>query len=175
MNCQICHKNQATVHVTDVESETHEEDGSVESTVGQERHVCSVCAQSLFRIAVSQTQPKVKVNIWKLLQVAKQKSTPSCPDCGMTLSEFRNKGRLGCPKDYEHFWPHIAPLLDRVHNATSHLQPDPEPVDEATQHLLDLRAKLQVAIMEEAYEDAAELRDAIEELEKSKSSSGTSE
>lgn len=186
MHCQICQKNRATVHVTEVATEpvpAKAQPGCVRSRAAEERHVCALCAHSLFGLVVAVAQPKVKVNIMKLLQAAKEKSSLVCPDCGMSLAEFRSKGRLGCPKDYELFWPHLVPLLERVHNATAHVNqpgtpsdaeqdPDGEAAadpaeDERRAHLTDLRAKLETAIREEAYESAAKLRDAIEELEKS--------
>jgi protein arginine kinase activator len=86
----------------------------------------------------------------------------------MSLAEFRSKGRLGCPKDYEVFRAHLDPLLLRVHNASAHRGRLPG-MDEGTrqrlQQLSDLRAKLEAAIREEAYESAARLRDEIQELE----------
>lgn len=182
MHCQSCQKNQATVHVTEVVTEPAPSEArpdGVRSRAAEERHVCALCAHHLFGQLVVVTQPKVKVNIMKLLQAAKEKSSVVCPDCGMSLAEFRSKGRLGCPKDYELFWPHLVPLLERVHNATAHVDqpeglepsepgPDVDPAeDERRAHLTDLRAKLETAIREEEYESAAKLRDAIEELEKS--------
>jgi protein-arginine kinase activator protein McsA len=50
-----------------------------------------------------------------------QATSLACPDCGMTLAEFRSKGRLGCPRDYEIFREHLDPLIERIHNAKHHL------------------------------------------------------
>lgn len=175
MDCQICKKLPATVHVTDVATEPGGGPAQVSARASEEQHVCAVCAKTHFELSVASPEKKVKVNIWKLLQVAKQKPSVVCPDCGMSLGEFRSKGRLGCPKDYDLFWPHLEPLLERVHNATSHVSSGEAGgvgSDERQRHLTDLRAKLANAIREEAYEHAAKLRDAIEELERSSSQGG---
>ena len=89
-------------------------------------------------------------------------------ESGMSLAEFRNKGRFGCPKDYEVFRAHIEPLLLRVHSARAHRGRLPG-MDEVSrkrlQQITDLRTKLEAAIREEAYESAARLRDEIQVLE----------
>ena len=169
--CQICEKNRATVHVIDVKTEKVAEGGGVLARSGAERHVCPLCAQNLFSIVVTVPAPLTQhPGFLKLLQIA-QKPGLVCSDCGMTLTEFRSKGRLGCPKDYELFWPYVRPLLERVHNATSHVTDRGEQQEAQSESLLtDLRAKLATAIQQEAYEHAAELRDAIEELQKSPTS-----
>jgi protein arginine kinase activator len=117
---------------------------------------------------------KSMADIWKLLQLSAQqtrkKGGQSCPDCGMSLEEFRKKGRLGCPKDYEVFKVHIGDLLERVHGSRTHVGRIPgtsEAEIERIKRLTDLRGQLEVAIREEAYENAARLRDELKALEES--------
>ena len=43
-----------------------------------------------------------------------------CPGCGMTTQQFKNTGRLGCPRCYENFRGDLVPLLQRVHEASQH-------------------------------------------------------
>lgn len=188
MLCQNCLKNPATVHVTDLGGSAAKEG---ESPV-QERHLCEICAQALDLPHVA-PQKKTVADIWKLLQISAQatrkKGGPSCPHCGLTLEEFRRKGRLGCAKDYEVFAPHLAELLERVHGARTHVGRLPTalaPADasgsaaqssaESAQQpiassqnreskLADLRVKLAAAIRAEAYESAARLRDELRALE----------
>ena len=38
-----------------------------------------------------------------------------CPGCGMTWAEFRETGRLGCMRCYDHFATQLRLLLPRVH------------------------------------------------------------
>lgn len=170
MICQICNKNAATVHITEIDAGSA--NGAQAPTLEQ-RHLCEPCAQKLKLPSLGASQ-KGAIDIWKLLQQSYQKAREdtglTCPDCGMTLAEFRSKGRLGCPKDYEVFRTHLDPLLQRIHNASHHVGRIPQG-DENTSRRLEalseLRVKLETAIREEAYEQAARLRDEIQALESS--------
>lgn len=166
MICELCQKNPATVHVTEI---TQPEPGK--SSVLQ-KHMCEACAQALELPAAPATAAKATPDIWKLLRQSAQKARAegslACPECGMSLAEFRSKGRFGCAKDYEVFRAHIEPLLLRVHNAREHRGRRPnedEFVRQRMQQLSDLRSKLEAAVREEAYEHAARLRDEIQGLE----------
>jgi protein arginine kinase activator len=147
----------------------------------REHHLCDVCAKA----KDLPHMPVVKntmADIWKLLQYSAQqtrkRAAVRCPDCGMTLEEFRKKGRLGCPKDYEVFRPHIEELLERVHGATSHVGRIPGLSEKELlriQRMTDLQQELEIAIREEAYENAARIRDELKELEVSGGSSPAGE
>jgi protein arginine kinase activator len=191
MICQNCLKNVATVHVTEilqpeiVQTEfAHDEPGQLPSSsvppasgsdaagkTVQEQHLCEVCAQSM-DLPHMPASKKTVADIWKLLQLSAQqtrkKGGQTCPSCGMTLDEFRKKGRLGCAKDYEVFGTHIGDLLERVHGARTHVGriPGTSEADlERQKRLTDLRSQLDTAIREEAYESAARLRDELKTLE----------
>ena len=167
MTCQLCNQNPATVHVTDLRR-----DASAAVHVS-ERHVCEACAQTL-EVPMAALNKNV-LDIWKLLQRSAQKARTegglTCPDCGLSLAEFRSKGRLGCARDYEIFRAHLEPLFLRVHNAKTHRGRTPGGPSEARrrqEQLSTLRTQLEAAIRAEAYENAARLRDEIQELEASR-------
>ena len=115
---------------------------------------------------------KSELNIWKLLQQASkttQKTDPECPSCGLSLRGFRQAGKLGCPHCYETFAQQLEPLLLRMHNASRHTGrvPGQSPAERQRIDLLrDLQRKLESAVREEDYEDAARLRDEIQALER---------
>src|SRR5690242_6360863 len=177
MICQNCQKNVAKIHVTEIQAHADVPATEAEGSGFREQHLCEVCAESM---DLPNTAPAKKSTqeIWKLLQMAAQqtrkKSAPACPDCGMTLEEFRKKGRLGCAKDYEVFKTPILEILERVHGARSHVGRMPggptttrtlgAPADDV-HRLVDLRRELESAIRSEAYERAAHLRDEIKALE----------
>ncbi len=171
MNCQVCQKNPAIVHVTEIIRTEDDEgtEGAREEVL--DKHLCQTCAQQM-NLPHTPAVSKKMVDIWKLLQQStrrsRRESKLACPDCGMTLNEFRNKGRLGCPKDYEVFREHLDALLVRMHNADGHVGRGPG-VDEEElarrQQMSSLREKLDEAIREEAYEHAAELRDELKGLQ----------
>ena len=166
MVCELCNKHPASVHVTDITR-------TAGQTSVSQKHICDECSRVL-ELPSSPLMSKGVLDIWKLLRQSAQKARAEgsliCPECGMSLAEFRSKGRLGCPKDYEVFRSHLEPLLLRVHNAKEHRGRTPgldQVSTRRTQQLSDLRAKLEEAIRDEAYESAARLRDKIQELEAS--------
>lgn len=173
MLCQNCQKNPAQVHVTELPLPAAEGESA---PAIQEQHYCAACAETLDlpNVPVGKKSPQ---DIWKLLQVAAQQTRkkvgPVCPRCGMTLDEFRKKGRLGCAQDYEVFKAHIVEILERVHGARRHVGRLPGGqaiVPEERDRLIDLRRELEAAIREEAYERAAHLRDEIKALEDTQTS-----
>ncbi len=186
MLCQICQKNPATVRITEVKHQIKppvEGAAGVIHSQGSEQHLCDACAQ---KHGVPHTPAKNASDVWKLLRATQNpKAGVACPDCGMTLRDFRQKGRLGCPKDYEVFGAQLKDLLERIHGATRHVgrvplgaerAPDEaarvEPAEQSDalkrmQRMNELQRALDAAIREEAYEAAAKLRDEIRSLQSS--------
>ncbi len=92
-----------------------------------------------------------------------------CSFCGLTFSDFRETGRLGCPHCYTTFESYLKGLLRRVHGSTQHvgkiyLSPDPTRT-ELEDRLERLRRKLRSAVEREDFERAAEIRDRIRVIE----------
>lgn len=167
MNCEVCKQNTATVHITEL-AEPPKSSPQGDGTY-RRRNVCETCAQKMSLVHVPVVK-KIQVDIWKLLQSARssrEQGGLACPDCGMTLAEFRSKGRVGCPRDYEVFREHLDPLLMRMHNAVSHAGRLPGIQEEEwkrMQRIGELKGKLSEAIREEEYECAAEIRDELRQL-----------
>lgn len=75
-----------------------------------------------------------------------------CPYCNSTFADFEKTGKFGCAMCYETF-------KDRINeNNTQNKESE-------TDKISTLRAKLEKAVKEEHYEDAAKLRDEIKSLE----------
>jgi len=157
MKCQRCTKA-ATMHITEILAEEQFE----------ELHLCEDCAQKYLY-----EPPSKKAAKEGEAAVAEDESgamSRSCPVCGIKFVEFRNSGRLGCPHDYSEFREELVPLLENIHGDTRHAGKSPRrlPQTRKTQtELLHLRKQLQQAVTREAYEEAAELRDRIRQLESS--------
>lgn len=174
MLCQNCNQNPATVHVTEIDHTPPKaaSNGSPPSAPKiQEQHLCEACAQAA---KLPHLPIKGVAEIWKLLQASAQRSKREvgivCPDCGMSLMEFRQKGRLGCPKDYEVFGAQLRDLLERIHGSNRHVGRVPG-LDEAgtarMQRVTELQSALESAIRDEAYEAAAKLRDELRSIKES--------
>lgn len=91
----------------------------------------------------------------------------ACPDCGFTYTKFQQVGRLGCSECYDVFRSEIMRRLKDMHKGTTHVGRVPEGLLEAhqrQQRLEKLRERMEQAIASENYEEAAGLRDEIDEI-----------
>lgn len=163
MICDICKKNAATVHLTEI--------------VGNkivELHLCQNCAD------MKTEAFKDKLSIPGFLSGGterrrlKDKDVLRCPFCGLSFTEFRKKGRLGCHRCYEVFRDRLFPLLRRIHGAVHHVGRCPGRVETRTvpeRSMKELKERLARAVKLEEYEEAARIRDQIKNIE-SKSKDG---
>ena len=159
MKCDCC-SNPATIHLTDIVS-------------GQKKevHLCQECAEQ------KQLVEDQELNLSVILEsVIGQHVGPktdelsklTCPICGIKYMEFRAEGRLGCPHDYETFRTALEPLLLRIHRKCEHVGKVPRRAIQSAARqaeLLELRRQLRSAVEQEAYEEAARLRDCLREKE----------
>ncbi len=162
MRCEICQNREATVHLTEITN-----------GVRTETHLCEHCATEQ-GIAVKSHIPinellsgllSVQPSDEELAGMADREM--SCPHCGFTLEQFREKAVLGCPNDYEVFEKSLLPLIKKAHDGKSHhcgKVPSRVPEDSKRQlRLAQLRRRLDEAVRSEDYELAAKLRDEIAE------------
>jgi protein arginine kinase activator len=97
-----------------------------------------------------------------------------CPYCNITFGQFRTKGRLGCPNDYEVFHKHLVPLVEKLHGgASQHRGRVPSRLEaEVTMEmqLRELKLTLDDLVKKEDYEAAARVRDEIRRMEETDAS-----
>jgi protein arginine kinase activator len=163
--CTVCKKALATIHILELE------DGEVV----QQKNLCGSCAENSGEVQPKTTTMKITTQALEdLIGSLKGEGAggpevgPSCPGCSMTMAEFRTRGRLGCPRCYETFHKSLLPLLERVHDATSHRGrfPTQTPGQQSQPNTMQrLRNRLDEAVKAEDYERAANLRDEIQRLE----------
>jgi protein arginine kinase activator len=164
MQCQICNKRTATIHLTEISE-----------GVRTEMHICEHCATE--QGIAAQSQISVNDLLSNLLAsqpsdeelLAAADDVSSCPNCGFTLDRLRKEGTLGCPHDYEVFQHSLLPLIERAHDGSSaHCGKVPSKIPAETKQLAELaqlRQELEKAVRNEDYERAAKLRDKIKPLE----------
>lgn len=162
MLCDICHKNPATVHLTEI----------INDKV-VEMHVCQACAQS--KAQEINEQLSISDFLGGLLDIGEKKTKEQvlrCPSCGLSYSDFKKKGRLGCGTCYATFKHFLTPLLKKIHSATRHAGKTPASIERVAPVKQDgieqLKKDLGRAVKTEEYEEAAKIRDKIKELEKKK-------
>ena len=162
MKCDICGVKEATVHLTEIINDQM-----------TKLHLCENCAKK------KGTEMEEHFGLADLLAGLADLGVPTetgkdkrlkCPSCGMTYSDFKKIGRLGCGKCYETFKTYLVPLFKRIHGSDVHMgkMPGkkkrvkvPKKVD-----MDDLKKKLKRAIMLEEFEEAAKLRDEIKKYER---------
>ena len=166
MKCQRCSKP-ATIHITEI----------IEGSF-MELHLCEEHARQHFSSEQNLEPNTLGAKAMAKFAKAEGKATAemdkqTCPICGISFREFRNGGRLGCPHDYEAFGPDLFPLLENIHGETQHGGKVPKrvPADSRVHaELLQLRQALRQAVAAECYEEAAQIRDRIRDLEGAKQS-----
>jgi protein arginine kinase activator len=146
----------ATVHLSEID-ELHK----------QELHLCQRCAEQHQLIHKQELNLKAILKIVIGQQLGPQTdelARLTCPACGIKYMEFRREGRLGCPHDYVVFKDGLAPLLRKIHRKDHHVGKAPRGSvfpPERQAELTALRRRLQTAIRNEAFEEAARLRDLL--------------
>jgi protein arginine kinase activator len=171
MKCDLCNRA-ATVHLTEIRS-------------GRkiEKHLCEQCATKIENMPLKSHTPinQLLTNFVLAHSGAAEEAVASCEACGMTWAEFRQKGLLGCPRDYDTFERDLAPLIQRAHDgAARHVGKSPARVTDGMalqRHeaaLARLRKDLTRAVEAEDYEKAAKLRDQIREMEQPPAADGRS-
>ena len=158
--CQICSQREASLFIT--------------RTLNGQKTQISVCRQCAAESGI------VKIDLNNLLaglaafthaqDEEEEENVEACQGCGMTLKEFNGTGRMGCSQCYGTFAEPMEHLLNRIHGHVRHIGKHPGQTAEEEMaspgDLERLKLELTDAIMEEAYERAAELRDRIRELER---------
>jgi len=123
--------------------------------------------------------------LWTGEESADMSTAVRCPDCGTQLVNFMNSLEVGCPKCYSFFHPLIEKLggvnsakyhyegrkphrgveLESMSSVTGDAETLSDPVSKQQEKIIDLKAKLDVAIMLENYEEADKINKALIKLE----------
>lgn len=154
MLCEMCRKNDATVHFK-----------QAVNGKSSEMHLCESCARSsgsdgqsplplsdiLFGVEVHGEVPSME--------------DTSCPACHLRRSDFAKTSRLGCPACYETFREDLEPMLREAHIGTRHRGKAPAK-NRLVAGLTSARKEMDRAISRQDYEEAAKLRDSIRDMEK---------
>jgi protein arginine kinase activator len=161
LKCDLCGKP-ATVHLTQiVNSKMHKVD------------LCEACAQAKgvtdpggFSLADLLLKASLNPEATGAVD-AVSAGSGACPTCGFTAPDFKKHGRFGCPQCYRVFSGMVSPMLDTMHKGTRHVGKVPHKALERRslqERLLELESGLAAAIKAERYEDAARLRDELQQL-----------
>jgi len=159
MICEICKKNQATIHfVMNV-------NGKVTKI-----NICESCAAGggMEILASPEKSFNLLNKFLSSLAMAETAEDKECPTCGKKLSEFKDDGKLGCPRCWDVFREDIVPLLKKLHGVSFHnRKKSPLRKENKISEAEKIQDELRRAVDEENYEKAAELRDRLRDLKSS--------
>ncbi|MBN1351596.1 UvrB/UvrC motif-containing protein [candidate division KSB1 bacterium] len=164
MLCEVCHQKTATVKITQIINDTK-----------KEINLCKACAEKQGLTAPLASFPELfgglLENILKEGQsghALETRSDAKCSKCGLTYQAFQQSGLLGCGHCYESFIKELKILLRRIHGSNKHIgdRPVHKRIYMHGPDVEKLRKELQVAIAQEQFEKAAELRDRIHDAER---------
>jgi len=165
MICENCQQRQAHVHVT-------------QSLNGQtvEKHLCETCATEV----KGQSSP-FSFSVHEFLKDFYDEKYHShdghvrgmpgkkCNGCGQTYDDYKKTGLFGCPDCYRNFRFVIMPLAKRIQGQLQHTGKIPlkrERVHRFQKKKEHLQSVLREAVRNEAFEEAAEMRDQIQLLDR---------
>ncbi len=174
MQCERCHSRSASVHIRD---QTRGE--------GTVLNLCVSCATRILgeRLAGAEAAGLIGELMARLTRGNPGWAEPAgasspgarrqCPECGLTAREFAHLGRVGCAACYAAFAPEIEARIRARHRGIRHVAAGPgqelAPGEssaavqrQAQRELLTLQ--LRHAVAEEAFERAAQIRDALRRL-----------
>lgn len=167
MFCNDCKKNPATIHYQ-----------SIVNGVKSETDLCAECAA---KRGLASFSPFSLGDFFPHAVLSGQDQI-HCGNCGMTLSEFKRSGLVGCAQCYKDMRVGTEPILRQVQKGLTHIGrrpvghaagelPDPAhsvdsaPVDPTMQPRQELQERMNEAISSEDFETAAALRDELRALE----------
>ena len=161
MLCENCGKNEASIHLTQIQNN--------EMTT---RHLCEPCAEQMGLSSGAPANAPLAdfiAQMGKAIASVTVAAAGTCPSCGLNLADFKKTGRLGCARCYSVFDTSLRGLLRKLHGGTQHtgkvyLPPHPSETDR-TARVVSLRRSLARAVESEDFERAAGLRDQIRRLE----------
>lgn len=163
MLCEVCKKNQAKIHVTQIKNNTK-----------HSIHICQECAHEK---GIAGPTINTSFSVEQLLSgksvsteggATGAKTHQTCPTCGLSYGAFTESGRLGCAECYETFAEFLRPLLHKVQKELKHKGKIPRQGDallSMKREISTLRLRLKEAVGIENFEEAAHLRDRIRNLE----------
>jgi protein arginine kinase activator len=163
MRCDFC-ETRATVFLTQLVEGQMKKVCLCESCA-KERGVTDPTGFSLADLLLGGSPPKPR---------RRRKSASNrrqCPECDFTIEDLRRVRRLGCAECYTAFADEVGQMVRGLHKGQSHSGKIPSGLAASHalhQRLEELRQQLEQAVAAESYEEAANIRDEIRNIESRK-------
>lgn len=181
MKCEHCKQREANVRYTEIIN-----------GVKKEMRLCDKCSKEL---GIGSMDFNMPINFSNYLgeffneynnfmPLLNKPEELKCDKCNMTYDDFISEGKFGCSNCYEVFSQNIDPILKRLHGSNRYVgrkllkqenidekniaikDESKEKLNKNEVMLKELKQKIKQLIKEEKYEEAAKVRDEINELTK---------
>lgn len=165
MLCNVCKQNEAKVHLTQIVGDKMQKVDLCEDC-SKEKGVGDPASYSLAELLLGQGLP-AEVSAPEAEAGAEAETAAKCPTCGYSQADFKKAGRFGCSDCYGTFGDGLGNMLKTMHKGLRHTGKVPAALQqarEAVQKLKSLQKRLEKAVTEENFEEAAQLRDEIKRL-----------
>jgi len=156
MLCCVCKEKEAKVHLTQIVGDKMQKVDLCEGCAAQ-KGVNDPAGFSLADLLLG-------LGASQEMEQAAGGTDLKCPNCGFTQADFKKAGRLGCSECYLTFSEGLEGLLKTMHKGTKHSGKTPQAFQqsrELSDRLRSLQKKLDKAVSEEDFEQAATMRDEI--------------
>lgn len=156
MQCCVCKDREAKVHLTQIVGDKM-----------QKVDLCEECAKAKGvndPAGFSLADLLLGLGASQEMEQAAGSGDLKCPHCGFTQADFKKAGRLGCSECYVTFAEGLEGLLKSMHKGTKHLGKAPQSLQQSrdlSDKLKSLQKKLDKAVEDENFEQAAQIRDEI--------------
>jgi protein arginine kinase activator len=156
MLCCVCKEKEAKVHLTQI--------------VGDKMQKVDLCDGCAAQKGVNDPASFSLADLLLGLGAAQEMEQTTgggeikCANCGFTQADFKKAGRLGCSECYTTFSEGLDGLLKTMHKGTKHVGKVPAALQqsrELSDKLKSLQKKLDKAVSDENFEQAAAMRDEI--------------
>ena len=160
MLCQKCNKNKASVYYNKIMNGKE-----------TEMFLCNQCAKEYPEISFDFENPFSIKDIFSSFGFQTKQEIENkliCPKCKSSYNEFKKSGKFGCSQCYETFRGQVRPMIQSIQGYTEHTGKAPKKSYNKINIIREikiLKEKLGIAINNEEFELAAELRDKIKSLE----------
>jgi len=161
MKCEICGLKDAVIHIRQIQKD-----------LVHELHICEECAQEKGMIREEESELPIANLLSGLLEgkdlTGASEVKDACPRCGLKASEFRKRGKLGCPECFRAFEKDVKAIVSQMAARPRHTGKVPKSASGDARAAIasnGLRDELREAVESEEYEKAALLRDRLREIE----------
>lgn len=167
MNCNICGKEKAVLHIIE--------------TIGEKRDKISICKKCSKESGIIEkcfesfedndnllsVFPNHKSTKLKKVNRNKKNHKEICSVCGYSLNNFLSNKIVACPKCYNSFESFIKKIVYKIHNGNKHIGKMPNKnlseID-IEKEILKHQSDMEILKDMEKYEEANELKKKIETL-----------